>query len=283
MARAPYSTKLPGSTRSSRFSRAVRWLVLRRRADGVGPLVVERQRAALEILGEVGPDVVEIDLLLDRRALHLDVGLLDEQQRMAFEDRLAGLDRDPPHVAARRTAAITCSIFMASMISSGWPARDGVALLHGDADDRALHRRGHRHGALRRVARHASCAAGCAVVLPNASTASGSTASTRAPACRPAGRRRRGGLEIEPGLQLGRRGDQLLGMLVDEARMDLVRAHIAVSASSARRKPMLRGRAFEPERRPAPARRGRARRQGRPTGCARSPWRAASRSSGLVR
>ena len=32
MAKAPYSTKLPGSTRSSRFSRAVRWLVLRRRA-----------------------------------------------------------------------------------------------------------------------------------------------------------------------------------------------------------------------------------------------------------
>ena len=87
----------------------------------VGPLVVERQRAALEILGEVGPDMVEVDLLLDRGALHLDIGLLDEQQRMALVDRLAGLDRDAPHVAARR-ALISCSIFMASMISSGWPA-----------------------------------------------------------------------------------------------------------------------------------------------------------------
>ena len=111
------------------FSRAVRWLVLRRRADRLGPRVVERQRVALEHLGEVGPDVVEVDLLLDRRALHLDVGLLDEQQRMALVDRLAGRDGDPPHVP-RAAAAITCSIFMASMTSSGWPARDGVALLH---------------------------------------------------------------------------------------------------------------------------------------------------------
>ena len=59
-------------------------------------------RAALEILGEVGPDMVEVDLLLGRRALHLDIGLLDEQQRMALVDRLAGFDRDPPHIAARR-------------------------------------------------------------------------------------------------------------------------------------------------------------------------------------
>ena len=47
---APYSTKLPGSTRSSRFSRAVRWLVLRRRATASGRLpssVIERARLVL--------------------------------------------------------------------------------------------------------------------------------------------------------------------------------------------------------------------------------------------
>ncbi len=49
-AKAPYSTKLLGSTRSSRFCRAVRWLVLRRRATDIGPLPVERHGAAFEIL-----------------------------------------------------------------------------------------------------------------------------------------------------------------------------------------------------------------------------------------
>ena len=96
---------------------------------GVGPLVVERERAALEILGEVGPDMVEVDLLLGRGAFHLDVGLLDEQQRMAFVDRLAGLDRDAPHVAARRAPDLVLhlhGVHDQQRLAGG----DGVALLH---------------------------------------------------------------------------------------------------------------------------------------------------------
>ena len=119
--------------------------------------------------------------------LHVDVGLLDEQQRMALEDRLAGLDRDPPH-EPRAGRAITCCIFMASMISSGWPARDRVALRTATLTIVPCigAGTGTRPPAAASVA---SESASAAVVLPNASTASGSTASTRAPACRPAGRR----------------------------------------------------------------------------------------------
>ena len=47
-AKAPYSVKLPASSRSAMFSRAMRRPAAWRRAHRVGPGVVERQRAAVE-------------------------------------------------------------------------------------------------------------------------------------------------------------------------------------------------------------------------------------------
>ena len=211
---------------------------------GVGPLVVERERAAFEILGKVGPDMVEVDLLLGRRAFHVDVGLLDEQQRMAFVDRLAGLDRDPPHVAARRTADLMLhlhGVHDQERLAGG----DGVALLHGDADDRALHRRGHRHGSLRRVLGHLGGRLGGRLAeRQHRQRIDG--IDPRAGLPRAAGRRCRDGLEIKAGLQLGRRVQKLPGMLVDEARMDLVGAEIAMRQQGAQEGDVA-GRPFQPE------------------------------------
>ena len=51
----PYSTKDPGSTRSSTFSRAVRWLRDRRRATASGRASSRTQRVAFEHLGQIGP------------------------------------------------------------------------------------------------------------------------------------------------------------------------------------------------------------------------------------
>jgi len=63
-----------------------------------------------------------------------------------------------------------------------WPAATASTSFTGDADDCALHGAPAPQGSFRA----SSQASGSAwvVVLPNANTASGSTASTRAPACR---------------------------------------------------------------------------------------------------
>ena len=49
-----------------------------------------------------GPPYEKHEPLRDCEGLAWAEILLDEQQRMALVDRLTGLDRDPPHIAARR-------------------------------------------------------------------------------------------------------------------------------------------------------------------------------------
>jgi hypothetical protein len=50
-------------------------------------------------LGQVGPDEVEVDRLFLHRAAAGVLALLDEGQRMALVDRVAGLDVQRPHHA----------------------------------------------------------------------------------------------------------------------------------------------------------------------------------------
>ncbi len=61
IASAPYSTKLPGSTRAATFSRAVRWPVRRRRATASGPRSSRPSAWRAIDLGEIGADVIEVD------------------------------------------------------------------------------------------------------------------------------------------------------------------------------------------------------------------------------
>ena len=72
--------------------------------DGVGAGRVERDRVALEDLGEVGADVVEVDLVAVAVAERRRRRLLDEHEHVALEDGVAGRDgqlREPPARPAR--------------------------------------------------------------------------------------------------------------------------------------------------------------------------------------
>ena len=107
MTSAPYSTKRARVARGRRRSPAP---CAGRSCAGAPPRRAARRRAgrraALEHLGEVGPDVVEVDLVgVGRRRRRLDVGLLDEHQRVALEDRVARPPRAiRAHDAAHRGA-----------------------------------------------------------------------------------------------------------------------------------------------------------------------------------
>ncbi len=70
--------------------------------DGVGPGRVEGDGVALDDLGEVGPDGVEVDLVDDGRDEVADVGRLDEHERMALEHRVADGHTDEPHEPGAR-------------------------------------------------------------------------------------------------------------------------------------------------------------------------------------
>ena len=113
----PYSTKLPGSTRSSTFSRAVRWPVLAAPGDGVGPAVVEADGVALDAprRGRAGAR---------RRSTRPRVGVdaaLDVAPASTSTSGSPGCTVSPDgdgDRARRRpppSAATTCSIFIDSM------------------------------------------------------------------------------------------------------------------------------------------------------------------------
>ena len=69
--------------------------------DRLGPRGVESDRVALVHLREIGADAVEVDSFRASAASTVStVGLFDEGERMALEDRVALGDRDLPHDAA---------------------------------------------------------------------------------------------------------------------------------------------------------------------------------------
>ena len=126
------------------FSRAVRWPVLRRRATASGR-AASRQlawRASTSARsGRIASRSIASSRAAPRRA---DLGRVDEGQRVALEDRVARRDRAARARCRRASAAITCSIFIASITSTGWPARTVSPSPTDEADDGALHRRAQR-------------------------------------------------------------------------------------------------------------------------------------------
>ena len=71
------------------FSRAVRWWVRRRRATASGRASSRRTAWRSMHLGQVGPDLVEVDLVVDGGGHVVDVGRLDEHERVALEHGVA--------------------------------------------------------------------------------------------------------------------------------------------------------------------------------------------------
>ena len=69
--------------------------------DRVGPRRVEAERMTLDHFRKIGTHAIQIDFARPRAlCVGLDVGLLDERQRMPFEDRVAFGHRDAPHDSA---------------------------------------------------------------------------------------------------------------------------------------------------------------------------------------
>ena len=138
---APYSTNVPGSQRSSTFSRAVRCCVARRRATASGPLASSVRRLRAQHFGQVGADVIEIDACGTSSRRRARRPLRARQQRRAFEHGIAFRDRDLARTRPLSAASMTCSIFIDSITMTCWPRRTASPAPHVDADDGALHRR----------------------------------------------------------------------------------------------------------------------------------------------
>ena len=95
--------------------------------DGVGPRLVERDRVPLEDLGQVGADVVEVDLVV--AAARASATSASSTSTSGWPSNTVSPRLDV-ELARRRPLAgalITCSIFIASMTSSGSAGDDLVA------------------------------------------------------------------------------------------------------------------------------------------------------------
>ena len=68
--------------------------------DGVGPVLVETVGVALEHLGQVGADLVEVDVLLGLGGAGLHLGRLEQHQLVTGEHRVADVDTEAAHDAA---------------------------------------------------------------------------------------------------------------------------------------------------------------------------------------
>ncbi len=122
IASEPYSTKRAGIDQ-------VGDVLPRRALVGLAPpldrrraVLVQRDRVALDQFGQVGADVVEIDILFLGDIIARRPRPAQIKDRLALHQRDAGLSRDlvtlPPCGAATR-----CSIFMDSSTAICWPGR----------------------------------------------------------------------------------------------------------------------------------------------------------------
>ena len=117
--------------------------------DRLRPVLVERVGVAADVLLEVGPDVVRVDLRRGFSRLAA-LGSLDQHERIALPDRVADGHRDPEDRAARVGSE---HVLHLHRLDHGdlLPAQDLVAFLYVDAHDGALDRRDDAPGAFRAV------------------------------------------------------------------------------------------------------------------------------------
>src|SRR5579872_7507558 len=115
--------------------------------DRLRPGSIEAERVPLLHFLQIVTDVIEIDLLRLCRCRNANVRLLDERERMALEHRVAFRHGDLPYDAADVRADDV--LHLHRFHDEDLLARvDFVALRHIERNDGALHRRGHRDGAL---------------------------------------------------------------------------------------------------------------------------------------
>jgi len=206
--------------------------------DCVGSRRVESKRVTIDHLSEVGTDAIQIYLASLGLVRRLDVRLLDEGQRMSFEDRVSFGNRDEPHDSTL-VGDDDVLHFHRFHHKQLLPAMHAVAFAHVDGNDRALHRRFDRHRIFRRgdvvsLRRHDSsgrrnrrdCIALRFAVMENrqriarVDLCSSSTTAGLFDAC-PGSRRR--AIEEEPPMPRFRAGDQRRDVVVDEASINAIR------------------------------------------------------------
>ena len=108
--------------------------------DCLGPCRVESERMTLDHFRKGGPHTIEVHVAGLGAMRRLDIGLLDEGQRMPFEDCVALGNRDAPHDSALvgRDDVLHFHRFHDEQLLA---AMHAVAFAHVDGNDRALHRR----------------------------------------------------------------------------------------------------------------------------------------------
>ena len=143
IASEPYSTKRAGIDEIGDVLARRALVGLAPARDRGRPVLVERDRVALDHFGEIGADVVEIDVLLLGHVVGVDLGRLEKQDRLVLHQRHAGCRRDLRHAAAMRRGHQMLHLhgFEHGDLLAG---ADEVAFADVDGDDRALQRRRHR-------------------------------------------------------------------------------------------------------------------------------------------
>ena len=114
------------------FSRAVRCLVLRRRATASGRCASSVSARRSSISARSGPDAIEVDVLGRRRRPRRSPSRRLERSSSWPSQTYRRARRAPRARCRDARRATTCSIFMASMTASCWPRRTVVAFLDGE-------------------------------------------------------------------------------------------------------------------------------------------------------
>ena len=279
----PYSTKVPGSQRSSTFSRAVRWRGLAAPLDRVGARRVERHGVAIVDSARSGRTALEVDF--DRRCFGVAgcVVLVDEQERVALVHGVAGGDRDAAHDAAGRRLDHVLHLHR-SHDEELLAGAHQVALGDVDADDRALHRRRDHTGAPSSSGAPALDSTDAVAALAvrehrerivGVDLRAGERALLRSRGTRR--RRAAARLEVEPRRAVAR-SEELRHALLDEARVHATGGEVRVLEQTLEQREVGRH-SLDAELAAAPAPSCAPPPRSRATASARSAWRAASRSS----
>ena len=131
----------------------LRDVLARRALVGLAPALdrgravfIQRDGVARDQFGQIGADVVEIDILFLRHVMGVDLGRLEKQDRLVLHQRDAGSGDDLRHPAAMRRGHEMLHLhgFEHGDLLAG---ADEIAFLDLDRDDGALQRRRHRHRA----------------------------------------------------------------------------------------------------------------------------------------
>ena len=147
----PYSTNVPGSIRSSTFSRAVRWLVLRRRLTASGRFSSRVRARRASTSARSGRMAIEVELLRAAHGLAATSDGSSSDQQLVLPRGYRRARREWPGRRRRRFRRDDVLHLHGFHHGKLGPRRNGVTDRDGNRDDRALHRRPDRDHPVRQI------------------------------------------------------------------------------------------------------------------------------------